>query len=89
MRAWLPAPLSALTSAAPHQSQHRYPVRKQPEGKEGREEGEHHVQLPEQSAADATGAGGAAGMLSQGGERAVMTALSSANHKKTPGRLLE
>lgn len=42
----------------------------------------HHVQLPDRSAADATGAVGAAGMLSQAGERAVMTGLSSENHKK-------
>lgn len=42
----------------------------------------HHVQLPERSPADAAGALGAAGMCSQAGERAAVTGLSSANHKK-------
>lgn len=42
----------------------------------------HHMQLPDWSPADATGAVGAAGMHSQPGERAAMTGLSSANHKK-------
>lgn len=40
----------------------------------------HHVQLPDRSTADAQGA---AGMLIQAVERAVMTGLSSVNHKKT------
>lgn len=78
----LPASLPALTSPAPHQSQHRCRARKQQEGKEGREEDVHHMQLPDRSPADASGVVGAAGMHSQAGERAAMTGLISANHKK-------
>lgn len=78
----LPTSLPALTSPAPHQSQHRCRARKQQEGKEGREEDVHHMQLPDRSPADASGAVGAAGMHSQAGERAAMTGLISANHKK-------
>lgn len=78
----LPASLPALTSAAPHQSQHRREARKQQEGKEGRED-VHHVQLPDRSPADASSAVGAAGMHGQAGERAAMSGLISANHKET------